>query len=310
MNGNILITGGLGNLGCWISCYLSKNGFNVYILTRKEHFKIPNLNYHIIECDLTDQNKLKHSLSKFNFDYCIHLASYNEYFEKNYYQKALNINTLGTRNLLSVLSQLTLKHFIYFSTFHVYGKSSGIITEDTNIEPTNDYAITHLFAEFYVKQFSITHALPYTILRLTNSYGSPFHKSSSKWYLVLNNLVKSAYEKNKILLKSNGKEKRDFIYMGDIANITNQLLQKKATNTIYNLSSENTYEIIHLAKCVRDVYKLRYNKQINILCNNNDTTIYNNLLVKNTKIKQFISFNPKNMLLNEIDKIFNLLEYS
>ena len=75
----------------------------------------------------------------------------------------------------------------------------------TELNPKNDYASTHLFAEYYVKQFGLTHGLQYTILRLTNSYGSPTFVDSNKWYLVLNDLTRSAYENGRIIIKSNGK---------------------------------------------------------------------------------------------------------
>jgi len=307
MNGKVLITGGFGNLGSWISIHLASLGFDVYILTRKEKYKFDNINYNVIECDITNLDELKDKLN-IEIDFCIHTASVNEHFLPNYPQNALEINTLGTRNILEVLSAKEIKNFIYFSTFHVYGINCGTIDENSSLNPKNDYATTHLFAEYYVKQFSFTHNLKYTIFRLTNSYGTPTFNDTSKWYLVLNDLVKSAYENSKIIIKSNGTVKRDFIWMGDVVKVVEKTLEKAATNNIYNLSSSKSYEVIELAKTVQEQYFNRYRKDIEIELNQNDKIVYEDILVKNDKLNSFIPYEVNDMIQDEINKIFKLLE--
>jgi len=307
MSGKVLITGAFGNLGSWISLYLAKNGYEVYLLTRKESQIFDNITYNIIECDITNISDLTKKLD-FNIDFCVHCASFNESFLDDYSKKALEINTLGTRNLLEVLSGKVKRNFLYFSTFHVYGKNSGVITEESSLNPQNDYATTHLFAEYYVKQFASTHNLPYTIVRLTNSYGSPTFKDSTKWYLVLNDLVKSAYENKKIVLKSNGKAKRDFIWMGDVATVVTKIFDIDATNDIYNLSSRRSYEILELANIVKYEYQKKYNKTIEIEINNDDKIIYDDIFIKNNKLKAIINFDVSDKINDEVNKIFDLLE--
>ena len=308
MNGKkVLITGGFGNLGSWITLQLASLGYELYLLTRKEQHKFEDIKYKVIECDITNLVELQEKLN-FDIDFCIHMASFNEFFLENYPKKALEINSLGTRNLLEVLNKKELKNFIYFSTFHVYGVNSGVVTENTPLNPKNDYASTHLFAEYYVKQFGFTHNLEYTILRLTNSYGAPTFKDTDKWYLVLNDLVKMAFEKSKIVLNTNGKAERDFIYMGDVSNIVAKILKINPTNEIYNLASNQTFNILGIANIVRDVYIYKFKKSINILINEEDNSIYERLEVKNTKLKNLLNFNLTQSLKEEIEKIFCLLE--
>lgn len=308
MNGNkILITGGFGNLGSYIVKYLINLNYEVTILTRREKYKFENLKYKVVECDITNLEELKSKLN-YDFDFCVHCASFNEFFLDNYPKKALEINTLGTRNLLEVLAKRGLKHFLYFSTFHVYGASGGIVDENSPINPKNDYASTHLFAEYYVKQFFFTHKINYTIIRLTNSYGVPLYKGTDKWYLVINDLSKVAFETKKIIIKSNGEAKRDFIHMQDVAVVVDKLLQKTPTNDIYNLSSTKTYKIINLANIVKDVYEKRYNQIIDISINKGDKNIYEDIFVDNKKLKNIIDFDAEEKIEESVNKIFNLLE--
>lgn len=307
MSGRILITGGLGNLGSWITKYLASLNYEIIVLSRKETNLIENISYNFIKCDITNINELEISLN-FDIDYCIHLASYNEFFDDNYPKKALEINTLGTRNLLQVLSEKKIKKFIYLSTFHVYGKYEGRIDENCDLAPKNDYASTHLFAEYYVQQFSFTHKIDFLILRLTNSYGTPTFVDSNKWYLILNDLAKSAYENKEILISSNGKVLRDFIYMEDVAISIERLLNSKVTNEIFNLSYGKSFSILSLARLIKIQYENRYNSPIEITINENDKKEYSNLIVENTKLKSYINFFPRIEFENEINKIFTLLE--
>jgi len=302
----VLITGGLGNLGSWLTDYFSSRDYKVTILSKNINNRLGG-DYKVIQADITDINKLKEKLKDTEFDYCIHTASYNEFFHNDYPQKALLVNSLGTRNLIEILKDTNLKKFIYLSTFHVYGASSGVISEDSPLNPKNDYASTHLFAEYYLKQFYYTHKFPSIIFRLTNSYGSPKFKNSTKWYLALNDLVKSAYIENKITLKSNGKAKRDFIWMGDVCCVVEDSFDFKP-NIVLNLSSNQTYSIYYLAKLVKSVYQKRYKRDIEIKLNHNDKTSLEDLVVDNRRLKELTNIEFSNKLEYEIYNIFDLLE--
>lgn len=306
MRGKVLITGGLGNLGSWMTRAFAQSGYEVLVLSQKAKYTLKEVPYTLIEADVTDLDALKQAIPD-DIDYCIHTASMNEYFVDDYPKKALLVNTLGTRNLLEALNTEKLKKFVYFSTFHVYGLQEGTITEDTQPCPKNDYASTHLFAEYYVKQFHATHQLPYTIFRLTNSYGAPFMKESDKWYLVLNDLTRSAFLNQKIILQTNGNAKRDFIWMGDVCKITLESLSVLPNDT-YNLSSAQHYKVIELAQMVQGAYLKRYGKTIDIVTNDHDLVVYPELAVDNRKLKSFIAYAPDTKFLFEINKIFDLLE--
>ena len=300
----LLITGGLGNLGSWLTEYFSQS-FDVYVLSKNTLVEL-NCSYSVIQADITEINDLKSKLD-IEFDYCIHAASYNEFFDNNYAKKSLEVNALGTRNLIEVLKSTKIRNFVYLSTFHVYGFNSGVISEDMELRPKNDYSSTHLFAEYYLKQFYDVYKFPSTILRLTNSYGAPKYKNSNKWYLVLNNLVKRAYEEKKIMLEGNGKAVRDFIWAGDVCSAIDQSLYF-APNHVYNLSSGMTFSMMDVAKKVQSVYRARYNEDIDIKFNNKDKTESLDLKVDNAKINHLLNMNFKNRFCEEIESIFDLLE--
>ena len=300
----LLITGGLGNLGSWLSEYLSPK-YDLYILSKNVKNEL-SCQYRLIQADITDINDLKIKLNM-QFDYCIHSASYNEFFHENYPSKALEINALGTRNLVEILKDTKIKNFIYLSTFHVYGSISGVINEDSSLSPKNDYASTHLFAEYYLNQFFYTHNFKSIIFRLTNSYGAPKHINSSKWYLILNNLVKSAFEKKEIILKGDGSDVRDLIWMGDVCSIIDKSL-RIPLNDVFNLSSGKAYEMMEIAEKVKNIYEKRFKEKIEIVTKLANMNQSFDLNVDNSKLKKYINFELKDNLDQEIISIFKLLE--
>lgn len=310
----LLITGGLGNLGSWLTDYFCRyTDYQVSVLASRHRPILRDLDFTFIGCDISDRQAVANSLGDRTFDYVVHTASVNDYFKKNFAEDALRVNALGTRNLLDHFKDQTkLRQFVYFSTFQVYGQRNGLITEDTPAEPKNDYGTTHLFAEYYVKQFHATHKLPYTIFRLTNSYGCPKDADSSKWYLVLNDLARMAAAEQKIVLKSNGQAARDFIWMGDVCNVVHQTLKmNEPLNDTFNISGEQTFSMLEIAALVQQAYQEVYGKQLAVQINENDENQYaDDLQVSSEKLQQKIPFATKHHFLEEAKKIFALVESS
>ncbi|HTF80354.1 MAG TPA: NAD(P)-dependent oxidoreductase [Cytophagales bacterium] len=300
----ILITGGLGNLGSWLTAHFAKN-WDVYVLAKNKRPILEDQAFTYIPCDITNFEECKSVFDSHQFEYIIHTASVNDGFVDNYYKLAIEVNTLGTRNILEAIKNHKVKHLIYMSTFQVYGKYTGKITEDTPLEPKNDYGNTHLFSEFYLKQFE--KQVPYSAIRLTNSYGCPLDHDSSKWYLILNDLSRSAVLNREIVLKSNGLAPRDFIWMGDVCDIFERLIQSPPKNEVYNLAGERTFTMLEIANYVKQAYYETYGEEIPVRVNTEDTTAYPEpLQVSAQKLKAIVPFDAQPHFVEEAKKIFKL----
>ena len=309
MRPTLLITGGLGNLGSWLTSYFVKQQYEVSVFTHRQREVLTDLPFSLILGDLRDENSCLKTLGNKHFDYIIHAGSANDYFEADYAKNALLTNALGTRNILEVMKEKPIRHFLYLSTFQVYGCHCGHITEKTPVAPSNDYAISHYFAEKYVEQYHRQYHLPYSIIRLTNSYGAPLDIQSSKWYLILNDLSRMAYEKQEIRLRSNGKAQRDFIWMGDVCAIFKQLLQQPSPpNCILNLGSGKSTTLLAVAEQVREAFANYSGKRIPITINEDDHSSHDQALnVSIEAIRQYVKWQKKDYFKKEALKIFELL---
>ena len=107
------------------------------------------------------------------------------------------------------------------------------------------------------------------VLRLSNSYGEPALKNKDCWNLLLNNLVKTAFEEKKIVIKSNGLSKHNFIHYSDICSNIEAVINKDIEIHKINLESNKVTNIRYVAYKIRKVYKDRYNLLIPIFINKN-----------------------------------------
>jgi dTDP-4-dehydrorhamnose reductase len=135
--------------------------------------------------------------------------------------KSININIIGTANVVKVCKKLNIK-IIYFSTGYVYSRGQGNYSETDAVKPFNNYAISKLGGECSVAMYKNS-----LILRITMTE-KPF-------------LPKKAYTN----LYAN------FMYHEDLVEILPKILNKKGilnvggkSQSIYNFVKITNPKII------------------------------------------------------------------
>ncbi|MCQ2014183.1 NAD-dependent epimerase/dehydratase family protein [Clostridium butyricum] len=299
----ILLTGGNGYLGRYIYRYLKESGHEVIITSRKKERGVRYLN-------LLEEKSIN-GVCK-DIDIVIHTATMDEKIIKGNEKDAYLINSYGTRNLYLDAISNGVKKFIYFSTFHVYGKSIGIIDENTEINSKSDYGLSHYFAEKFIRQFSDESNCESVILRLTNGIGVPI--DNDKWYLVVNDFCKTIYETGQLIIKSNGLVYRDFVDIEDVVYAVDNFIKSDVDRTyqVYNISSQKSYSIKDVAEIIKSIYEKRYSKVGNIVIK--EATNYEienfkktKLLVNSEKLRKR-GWESKISLEDTVNKIFYYLE--
>ena len=212
----VLITGGNGYLGAKISSFLSKKG---HLVTAHCFPNIPKDDQWIQQMDKIVVGDLReehivNTICNDNFDVAIHLVSLGQYQSNAPPGFVASVNVIPTWNLLENFSKKgSLKQFIYFSTFQVYGEVPNIeISEEFVPCPKNIYGLTHLLSENICNYYNLHTSIDCINVRLSNSYGSPVLKENDCWKLVINDLCSTAFTEHEIKLLSDGSPKRDFIH--------------------------------------------------------------------------------------------------
>ena len=275
----ILITGGCGYIGARLSQYLSEKNYHVTVFDSYDpssHENWRSLIDEVIIGDICDENTIK-DLSRKNFEVVIHLISLDHHKSENNPNFVSSINVMPTWNLLENFTKNGLEKFIYFSTIHVYGNlPKKTINEDYSPKPLNGYGLTHLLSENICNYYNNKTNTECINVRLSNSYGSPIFKENNCWWLVINDLCKTAIEKNKIQLQSDGSPQRDFIHGDDVAGAIEVLIKSNNNNgnNIFHIASGETLTILDLAYKVKTVFAQRYKKDIKIILADNSISEY------------------------------------
>jgi dTDP-4-dehydrorhamnose reductase len=135
----IVVTGGRGRFAQSLKKIKSKYKF--YYPSKK------NL-------DITNVNSIKNYLSKIKPSSVLHLAGLSRpmSLHEKEIKKSINLNIIGTANLVSVCHDLNIK-LIYFSTSYIYPGKSGNYKETDALLPWNNYGWSKLGGESSVQMY-------------------------------------------------------------------------------------------------------------------------------------------------------------
>ena len=257
MSDLVLITGGLGYVGGRVAEYLSANtDYKLRITTRRNTAQTPNWlrNGEVVHLDLMSDKDLESVCVAVK--YIVHTAALNEVDSGTDPELALTVNGLGSLRLLRMAEKAGAKRFIYFSTAHVYGAPlRGVITETNVPRPVHPYAITHKTAEDFVLAAHDRKVLTGIVLRLSNGFGVPIRPDVKRWTLLVNDLCRQAVTTRKLVLRSAGVQRRDFITLFDVSRAVSHFISlpvDECDDGLFNLGGECSLRIIDIAKLIAE----------------------------------------------------------
>jgi len=255
MKKNVLITGAFGYLGGRIAKLLAGDpDVVVHLGTREGDRKAPGWigSGKVTAMDLVSSGSLDDACR--DMDAVVHLAAVNEVESASDPRRALEVNGLGTLRLLEAAQGNGVGRFVYLSTIHVYGAPlAGVITERTLPRPRHPYAITHRVAEDFVLASHDTGKLTGIVLRLSNGFGAPVSPEADRWTLVVNDLCRQAVTTERLVLKTPGLQRRDFITLNDVARAVSHMLELEPDmcgDGLFNLGGEDAVSILDMANLI------------------------------------------------------------
>lgn len=307
MKKSVLILGGAGNLGSWITELFFSEGWDVSITSHSGKRTEVSSDVLTIHCDLSSPKSVENALRGKKFHTVVHAANHNDINQEVSFWKSYRVNVEGTSSLLHAIDKKSLKKFIFLSTFHVYGSQDGPLCENSPCKPGTDYATSHLAAEFIVQQHSLAEEFSSAILRLTNGFGAPRQPKSANWKLIFNDLVKSAFFDKEVLLKSNPQSQRDFIWMGDISRAVFKLASQDFGGChVFNLGSGTSLSLADFASQIRQAYGDFFGVELPVVFQTPGNPC-KRLVVSCKKIWDFIADQPTKSPRQEAVEAFQIL---
>lgn len=207
---NVLVTGGSGFLGSHISDALSREKFNVTVLDIRESPYLLS-NQRMVVGSIMDRAFLENLFAESRFHYVYHLAALADLNEaKSLPRATVEVNILGTLNVLECCVKYHVNRFLFGSSVYVYSNHGGF------------YRCSKQACENYIEEFYKSYGLNFTILRYGSLYGPRSNQSNG----VLR-LLSQAMSEEEIIYHGSENDKREYIHVLDAARLSVVALDEK-----------------------------------------------------------------------------------
>lgn len=252
-----LVTGGAGFIGSNLVDRLIDENFEVSVIDDLSSGKAENINpkADFYQLDLTCQENESTILSALEGSkYVFHLAALPRVqpsIEQPQIYHDANVN--ATLRMLELSKKSKVKRFIFTSSSAVYGDTEELPTsESADLNPLSPYGLHKLIGDQYCKLFSSIYELETVCLRYFNVFGERMPMEGD-YSLVMAVFAKQIMDKKPMTIRGDGEQKRDFVYVGDVAraNILAALSDKVGAGEVFNIGSGQNRSVNQIAELMK-----------------------------------------------------------
>ncbi|WP_320675009.1 NAD-dependent epimerase/dehydratase family protein [Prochlorococcus sp. MIT 1341] len=252
-----LVTGGAGFIGSHIVDKLLNAGHSVICLDNEfadNEIFFWNDKAQNIKGDIRDANLLSGLLP--GVDYVFHCAAESRIVPaiKNPLN-TLDINVLGTANLLQCSREAGVKRVIFSSTSSAYGLNPVPNVETQPEDCLNPYSVSKVSAEKICSMYSNLYGLQTIIFRYFNVYGERAPRKG-QYCPVIGIFLRQKEAGESLTIVGDGNQRRDFVYVGDVANANLIAATKEISSNhfgqVYNVGNGYNISINEIAKSISD----------------------------------------------------------
>lgn len=240
----VLVTGGAGFIGSHIADGLLAAGHKVVIIDNLRTGKQKNVpaGATFYQADLRDQPRLAEIFAAEQPDAISHQAALANVRESmsdpaTYAQ----VNVVGTLHLLELARAQGVKKIVFASTGGaVYGEGYSQegdrlpFTEESRAQPKDNYGANKLSCEYHLDLYRQNYGLAYVALRYPNVYGPRQDSKGEAGVIAI--FAGAMLGDRPTKITGDGRQTRDFCYVGDIAR-ANQLALASDASGIYNVGT-------------------------------------------------------------------------
>lgn len=249
---SVVIFGGSGFIGAHLSRRLIAEGASVTIADKISpiNFSVyPDKRLNFKRIDITKSAGLKNLLR--NKTYVFNLAAAVPFSScgGNSLKNSIEVNIKGAANIALASVEAGVKKLIFLSGYVVYGIPQYLpVDEKHPTQPLDWYGASKLAAEKYLQVIArLNPDLELVLLRMSSVYG-PGQVSCG----LIPNLLRAAVNKTSVTINCAGKEKRDYIFIGDAIEAV-MLSLKNGVCGIFNIASNNSYSANEIKNIIENL---------------------------------------------------------
>lgn len=251
-----LITGGCGFIGSHLAETLVENGYGVRILDDLSNGKkeqIPK-EAELIVGSITDPHIWPDVLK--GISGVFHLAAIPSVVKSvEEWHASHMVNCGGTIQLFEEAREIPI---IYATTAAVYGDAAELpIKESTPARPLSPYAVDKLSCEMHAQLAWHLHQTKNIGFRIFNVFGAR-QDPRSPYSGVISIFLKQILQKKPLTIYGDGEQKRDFIYVKDVAKMLLKAMEQPFQGAdVYNLCSGQEITINALADLMSQIANVK-----------------------------------------------------
>ncbi len=201
----------------------------------------------VVEGSITDLELLRSLME--GTDYVFHLAALWLFECVHQPRSALDVNVVGTYNVIEAAQRAGVKKVVYSSSASVYGDAQ--FTPMTEEHPFNNrtmYGATKIAGEQFFRAFYEQHKLNYCGLRYMNIYG-PRMDYKGTYVSVIMKVLDRIDQGLPPVIFGDGSQAYDFIHVIDVARANILALKSNATDEFFNVGKgvkTTINELVHM----------------------------------------------------------------
>ena len=233
------------------------------------------------DVDICDFDRIFDIVTKFEIEYIFHLAA-QALVETAFYnpRRTLETNILGTVNILeSARLYPKIKAVIIASSDKAYGKlpqkTSAVFPlrsstaevkkknkyfETDPLKGDHPYEVSKSAADLIAYSYFKTYNLPVVITRFGNIYG----EGDLNFSRIIPGIMKSVVSRQELVVRSNGKYVRDYLYVKDVVAGYLMLAQRieEVKGEAFNFGSDETLSVLEAIDLIGKTLKKKVNYTI------------------------------------------------
>ena len=251
----IIILGGAGFIGSHLCDLLLKKKYKVLVIDNLSTGRLSNLSHlknkiKFIKADISKQGDWQNNFK--NTKYVFHLAALADIVPSiENPKKYFEANVTGTLNVLEAVKKYKVSKIIYAASSSCYGIPNIYPTsEKEKIDNKYPYALTKYLGEEILLSWSKIYKIKFISLRLFNVYGTR-SRTSGTYGAMFGVFLSQKINGKPYTVVGDGKQKRDFTYVTDVASAFYKSAVSKIENEILNVGSGKCVSVNRIVEILK-----------------------------------------------------------
>lgn len=250
-----VVTGGAGFIGSHMVDAALARGYRVHVIDNLAGGRESNLAHHAHNPDLhferADIRDLHPQSSLFaGARLVVHFAGIGDIVPSiERPTEYMSVNVQGTVRVLECARAARVAKFVYAASSSCYGLAATPTREDHPIGPQYPYALSKYQGEQAALHWHQVYGLPVNVIRIFNAYGTRV-RTTGAYGAVFGVFFKQKLAGKPFTVVGDGTQRRDFLYVTDVAQAFLKAGESKLVGQIWNLGAGNPQSVNRLVELI------------------------------------------------------------